>query len=329
MQAATCATSLTPGTRSSRAISEACSEAGTAAPAPAVPASSTALVSSSTNSGTPSVRAAISPSTSGGRPRPPARRATIASVGPRPRRLSVSRVTCGCPPRVGWLSGRLVSSISTRAPAIRSRAWPDQLEGGGVDPVRVLEHHQHRPAAREPEELLDQHGQRAGAPLLRGEVRRRVARARVDPEQRRDQRRRLADVLRPLAQQRLELVELRRLGVGGLEAGGEAELLGHRPERRAGVVGRALVAERRVLLARDRVEHGPDQPGLADAGLADQEHRLALAGRGLPPALEHERQLLVAPDHGRRPARPPGLEAAAGGALAERPGSRSPGGRSP
>src|SRR3954447_668415 len=66
-----------------------------------------------------------------------------------------------------------------------------------------------------------------------------------------------------------------------------------------------------------RFEDGLDQPGLADAGLADQEHRLALAGRGLPPALEHERELLVAPDHGRLPARPPGLEAAAGGALAE------------
>ena len=66
-----------------------------------------------------------------------------------------------------------------------------------------------------------------------------------------------------------------------------------------------------------RFKDGLDQPGLADAGLADQEHRLALAGRGLPPPLEHERQLLVAPDHGQRPARPPGLEAAAGGALAE------------
>ena len=112
-----------------------------------------------------------------------------------------------------------------------------QLEGGGVDPVRVLEHHQHRPAAREPEELLDQHGQRAGAPPLRGEVRHRVAPAGVDPEQGRDQWCRVADVLRPLAQQRLELVEPRRLGVGGLEAGGEAELPGDGPERRAGVVG--------------------------------------------------------------------------------------------
>ena len=92
--------------------------------------------------------------------------------------------------------------------------------------MRVLEHHQHRPAAREPEELLDQHGQRAGAPLLRGEVRRRVAPAGVDPEQRRDQRCRLADVLRPLPQQRLEPVELRRLGVGGREAGGEGRAAG-------------------------------------------------------------------------------------------------------
>jgi hypothetical protein len=37
------------------------------------------LVSSSTNSGTPSVRAAISPSILGGRPASPARRVTIAS----------------------------------------------------------------------------------------------------------------------------------------------------------------------------------------------------------------------------------------------------------
>ena len=84
-----------------------------------------------------------------------------------------------------------------------------------------------------------------------------------------------------------------------------------------------------MLLALDRVEHRPDQPRLADPGLADQQHRLALAGRGLPPALEHQRQLLVAPDHGRRPARPPGLEAAVGGALAQRPGTPPRGGRSP
>jgi hypothetical protein len=198
---------LTPGTRSSRAISEACSEAGTAA-APEAPASSTALVSSSTNSGTPSVRAAISPSTAGGRPPSPARRATIASVGPRPSRLSASRVTRGCPPSAGLAVGSARQQHQHPRAAIPVEGLAHQLEGGGVGPVHVLEHQQHGPATLEPEQLLDQHRQRAGTPLPRGEVRHRVARARVDPEQGCDQRRRLADVLHPLAQQRLELVEL-------------------------------------------------------------------------------------------------------------------------
>ena len=43
----------------------------------------------------------------------------------------------------------------------------EQLQGGGVDPVRVLENHQHRPAAREPKKLPDQCCQGAGALLLR------------------------------------------------------------------------------------------------------------------------------------------------------------------
>jgi hypothetical protein len=81
----------------------------------------------------------------------------------------------------------------------------------------------------------------------------------------------------------------------------------------------ALVAELGVLLARDRVEDGPHQPRLADPGLADQQHRLALAAPRLSPALEHQRQLLVAPDHGRQQPRPPSLEAAIGGALARDP----------
>ena len=155
MQAAACATSLTPGTRSSRAISEACSEAGTAAAVPA-PASSTALVSSSTNSGTPSVRAAISPSTSGGRPRPPARRgddrlgrAAAEAVERQPRHV-----------RVPAQAGLVVGPAGQQHQHPRARdpveGEADQLQRGGVDPVGVLEHHQHRPAARQPEQLLDQ-----------------------------------------------------------------------------------------------------------------------------------------------------------------------------
>jgi hypothetical protein len=81
-----------------------------------------------------------------------------------------------------------------------------------------------------------------------------------------------------------------------------------------------------LLTFLQRVEHRPDQAGLADAGLADQQHRLALAGCGLPPALEHKRELLVAPDHGQRPTGVPGLKAAVCGVLAEDPERRYRGG---
>jgi hypothetical protein len=92
--------------RSSGAISEACKLAGTdnaecateeSAAAPAAPISRTALVSSSTNSGTPSARAAISSTISGGNAAFPATFATIAAVSRRSSRASVSIVTCGCP----------------------------------------------------------------------------------------------------------------------------------------------------------------------------------------------------------------------------------------
>jgi hypothetical protein len=196
---------------------------------------------------------------------------------------------------------------------------PHQLEGGGVAPVSVLEQHQHRLAACQPEELADQRRQRAGAPLLRGELRQRVAVARLDPQQRRDQRCRLPDVFCTPSQQGLELVEPGRIVVLGLEVGGMGELPDHRPQRRAGVVGGALVAEHRVLVSLDRVEDGAGETRFADPGLADQQYCLAFAGGGLSPALEDQGQLLVAADHWQQLARAVGLEPAVGGALARDP----------
>jgi hypothetical protein len=193
----------------------------------------------------------------------------------------------------------------------------EKLEGGGVDPVRVLNQHQHRFAARESEQLLDQHGQRAGTPLLRAEILCWVPRSRVDPEQGRDERRRLGDVVDPLAQQRLELLELHHVRIGAAKAGGDGELLDHWPERRAGVMGRALAAKRHVFVLCDRIARGLQQPGLANSRLADQEHRLALAGQNLSPSLQDQRQLLVAPDHWQRATRSPTLKTAVGRTLAQ------------
>ena len=86
------------------------------------------------------------------------RRATIASAGARPRRLSVSRgdVRVPGPGRAERPAGTVTSSSTAQRRAIAVEDLTEQLEGGGVDPVGVLDHHQHRAGAREASELLNQ-----------------------------------------------------------------------------------------------------------------------------------------------------------------------------
>ena len=75
----------------------------------------TAFVISSTNSGTPSVLAAISSSNGSGRLLPRVMCATIACIAARVSRFSASRVTTGWLPKDATKIGRAVIITSTRA----------------------------------------------------------------------------------------------------------------------------------------------------------------------------------------------------------------------
>src|SRR6266851_2894420 len=79
-----------------------------------MPASNTAFVSSSMNSGFPSVLATIWFITSVGSARPPVSRATMLSTSLRARRPSVKVLTFGRPTQGGSNSGRNVNSESRR-----------------------------------------------------------------------------------------------------------------------------------------------------------------------------------------------------------------------
>ena len=65
------------------------------------------------------------------------------------------------------------------------------------------------------------------------------------------------------------------------------------------VVRRAVIAQDRARLVAQPLAQGEDDARLADAGLAGQEHDLALALLGLPPAIEQQRELLLAADERR------------------------------
>ena len=179
----------------------------------------------------------------------------------------------------------------------------EDVERAGIGPVQVLEDAQHRLPPGEPEELLNQRLDRQLPLPLRAVGQRRVTPVGRDRQQRRDQGGRLAHPLDALRQQGLQLVQLGRVRVVAGETRGALELLDDGMEGGAGVVGRALVAQPQVRFRFDMLADGSDDPRLADARLARQEHRLPLAVLGLLPAIEQQGDLLLAPDQRREPGR--------------------------
>src|SRR4029077_2965248 len=94
------------------------------------------------------------------------------------------------------------------------------------------------------------------------------------------------------------------------------ELDDGRIQRAVLVTRRAEPAQPGMRLGLDPFRYRRRQPRLAEARLARDPHHAAFAGLGLLPAAQQKLQLLVTPDHRRRP-RAQGLEAADFAALAE------------
>ena len=185
--------------------------------------------------------------------------------------------------------------------------------------MHVLIEHQHRLLRRKSCELVDQRLQGPSLLHLRGQRQRRIAVAGRDPEQGGEQRH---DLVRPLAragEQRLKLGEL-HLGRGiAIEPRGPLQQADHRVKRAVGVVGRAVLAERRVRLVAEALAQRLDQARLADPGLTREQHDLAVAVPGPGPALEQDAELVLAPDQGRQVLPMQRLEPALGAALADHP----------
>ncbi|MEZ5905616.1 MAG: hypothetical protein R3C69_11140 [Geminicoccaceae bacterium] len=165
----------------------------------------------------------------------------------------------------------------------------EQLERRRVDPVRVLDHEQHRLNPGEADKLVGQGRECTGPDLLRPEVKGAVARRTVEAEQGRQERCRSRHVDSGPGDQTFHLVEfpLERIVLG--EPCCPGQVLDHRPERAVAVIGRALVADAGVWLGGHRVDQPACDPGLADPGLAGQQHDLTLAAAGLAPAFQQQR----------------------------------------
>src|SRR4051794_20120693 len=253
-----------------------------------------ALVSSSTNSGTPSVRVRICSSSGPGSALPPASTATIAALCVRVSLDRFSAPTWPWPDQREANSGWWVSTTSSGTAFTRSISRSSTSRVVGISPVRILEQqHAGLPASgrfgdidQGPQRLvllpLRRHGQRAVALLAR------------DGQDRGDE----PDVGQRAAilrhDQSLKLVKLRLGCLVAPELQCPLEVVDDRPEGAVHIVGRALEAQRLHALGLEPLAQHAQSAALADAGLAAQQHHLTIAVPRLGPAAQQQIHLLVA-----------------------------------
>ena len=93
----------------------------------------------------------------------------------------------------------------------------------------------------------------------------------------------------------LKLVELRVRAVIAIQPSRPLELRDDRVKRAVDVIGGAEIAQPRMRLGGQSLVQRREQPRLADACFARQEHRLAVSGPRLLPALEQKLEFLRPP----------------------------------
>ena len=190
----------------------------------------------------------------------------------------------------------------------------EHLARGRIDPMQVLKDHQYRLPPRQCLELAQQCRQGPLLLALRAEVERREALAAGKRQHLGDQRE--VARLRPVAKQRLQLVEFRRRRIVAGEPRGAFQLADKGVERAVLIVRRAEIAQSGMRLALDMLRQCRGQPRLANPRLAGDQHHPPFAGLCLLPAPRQEVELLVAADQWCGP-RTQCLKAADDAALAD------------
>ena len=170
----------------------------------------------------------------------------------------------------------------------------EQLTRAGVDPVDILEEHQHGTLLRQGFELPDQRLEGFLLFSLGRELERREATCGRQRQQLGQQRHVLLG-RRAQREQRRQLVQLRFGRVLALEPGCTLKLRDDRMKRAVLVVRRAEIAKAGVRLVPDPLLQGGGETGLADARLAREQHYATFTAlRAIPLPLQYADLLLTA-----------------------------------
>ena len=202
-----------------------------------------------------------------------------------------------------------------------------QFQRGGIRPVQVLDDREHRVFVGQPFELSQDRGKGALLASLRGEFRKLCLRGSRQRQQVCDQRELLGRC--PCRQQCRELAQFRRGIVLALEAGGAGELGDHRMQQRVLVMRRTQVAPPGMRLRQEAIFQRGSEARLADAGLAAEQHDAAFASLRLAPAMQQQCEFVFATEQRCAAAGAQRLETTVDRALAQHAPDRGPAARSP
>ena len=158
--------------------------------------------------------------------------------------------------------------------------------------MRVLKYHQHRPAARERFELMQQRLEQFLALALRAQI---EIRSGIWQRQQLGQQ---LDLIIPAGagcEQSPQLAEFLLSPLVAREAGGAFDLGDERVKRAVMMVRRAEITQPGVRLARDCLRQCHGEARLADPGLPRKQHHAPFAIFRLLPAPKQQVDLFVAP----------------------------------
>jgi hypothetical protein len=174
----------------------------------------------------------------------------------------------------------------------------EQLDGGRVGPMCVLQQREHRPTGRQRLHPPQQRGERTLPSLLRAQPGVDAAALGRYPEQVGDE---IGLLLARIAccEQGPELGSSQLRPVPRREAGGPLEPGDDGMQRAVCVLVRAVPDHFLVVVGRQRLLQGNEEAGLADPGLTRDQHHLALTGRRPAPAPQQKLEFLLPPDRRR------------------------------
>ena len=160
----------------------------------------------------------------------------------------------------------------------------EQLKRGRVDPVHILEHHEHGLVDGELCKLVDQGRQGAFLASQRAQIQGSIALAEGDGQERRQQRNgfALADARR--TKQGLELGEPCLSLIVVLDPCRPQQVTYDRMEGAIGVIRRTMALNTRVAVTHEAIDEGLYQARFADPRLPSYVDDAPLTGLGLGPA---------------------------------------------